>query len=81
VPPYADSLPGAKLNFWQFPYYDKESFYLIGKWDVGQDRYLKSRLYYDAFVRDSGLGIGRLGIGILRLGLWRARLSWIRYGS
>ncbi|MFJ7567723.1 TonB-dependent receptor plug domain-containing protein [Herminiimonas sp. NPDC097707] len=48
-PPYAGTSPDAKVQYWQWPAWDKESLYFISNTAIGQDSYLKTRLYYDKF--------------------------------
>ena len=36
-------------KFWQWPYWDKESLYLISRTGIGDDSYLKVRAYFDKF--------------------------------
>ncbi len=48
-PTYAGSDPAVRPRYWQWPYWDKESFYFIGNKSLGESSYLKARLYYDKF--------------------------------
>ncbi|ROP62895.1 iron complex outermembrane receptor protein [Enterobacter sp. BIGb0383] len=46
-PPYSGTLQGAR--YWQWPQYDKESYYYQGITHIGEGLTLKSRLYHDTF--------------------------------
>lgn len=48
-PPYAGLDAGVQLRFWQWPEWDKESFYFIANKGMGESTYLRARLYYDKF--------------------------------
>lgn len=48
-PPYAGSDPAVKPRYWQWPAWDKESFYFVGNKGLGEFTYLRARLYYDKF--------------------------------
>ena len=48
-PPYAGTDPVVRPRFWQWPYWDKESFYFVGNKGLGELSYLRARLYYDKF--------------------------------
>lgn len=48
-PPYAGSDPAVRPRFWQWPTWDKESFYFVGNKGVGEFSYVRARLYYDKF--------------------------------
>ncbi|MEQ1600709.1 MAG: TonB-dependent receptor [Methylophilaceae bacterium] len=37
------------VRFWQWPYWDKESLYLLSRTRLGEDSYIKFRVYYDKF--------------------------------
>lgn len=47
-PPYAGTVPGNALRYWQWPYWDKESLYLLTNTAIGEHR-LKFRAYHDTF--------------------------------
>lgn len=51
TPVYAgtDTATTNSAKFWQWPYWDKESLYLISRTGIGDDSYLKVRAYYDTF--------------------------------
>ncbi|MEO8225294.1 MAG: TonB-dependent receptor, partial [Gammaproteobacteria bacterium] len=51
TPPYAGIFPGnvIQTRFWQWPYYDKESVYLIGAVPVAETVWVRTRLFYDTF--------------------------------
>lgn len=48
-PPYAGADTAVRARFWQWPYWDKESFYFVGNKGLGEFTYLRARLYYDKF--------------------------------
>lgn len=48
-PPYAGTDPAVRPRYWQWPYWDKESFYFVGNKGLGEFAYLRARLYYDKF--------------------------------
>jgi iron complex outermembrane receptor protein len=48
-PPYAGSDPTVRPRFWQWPTWDKESFYFVGNKGLGDFTYLRARAYYDKF--------------------------------
>lgn len=48
-PTYAGSDPAVRPRYWQWPYWDKESFYFIGNKSLGETTYVRARLYYDKF--------------------------------
>lgn len=39
-----------KPRFWQWPAWDKETYYFISKTGFNEKNYLKARLYYDKFI-------------------------------
>lgn len=47
-PPYAGSVPGVTPRYWQWPYWDKESVYLLTNTAIGEHR-IKFRAYHDTF--------------------------------
>jgi iron complex outermembrane receptor protein len=51
TPVYAgtDAASTNSARFWQWPYWDKESLYLISRTGIGESSYLKLRAYYDKF--------------------------------
>lgn len=51
TPVYAgtDAASTSSAKFWQWPYWDKESLYLISRTGIGDSSYLKMRAYYDKF--------------------------------
>lgn len=49
-PPYAGTSPDGRVQYWQWPAWNKESLYFISNTAIGQDSYLKTRLYYDKFT-------------------------------
>lgn len=48
-PPYAGMDPRVQTRFWQWPQWDKESFYFVGNKGLGEVTYLRARFYYDKF--------------------------------
>jgi iron complex outermembrane receptor protein len=48
-PPYAGADPSVRPRFWQWPDWDKESFYFVGNKGLGEFAYLRARLFYDKF--------------------------------
>lgn len=48
-PPYAGSDPAVRPRFWQWPAWNKESFYFVGNKGLGDSSYLRTRLYSDKF--------------------------------
>lgn len=48
APPYA-GLDSTKGTFFRWPWYDKQSVYFTGLSDLGDGRYLKTRVYFDTF--------------------------------
>lgn len=48
-PPYAGTDPTVRARFWQWPKWDKESFYFIGNKALGEKSYIRARFYYDKF--------------------------------
>lgn len=48
-PPYAGADPAVRPRFWQWPRWDKESFYFVGNKGLGEFSYLRARLYHDKF--------------------------------
>jgi len=49
VPPYTGDDPSVTVRYWQWPYWDKESFYFNSLTALGDQAYVKSRIYYDKF--------------------------------
>jgi iron complex outermembrane receptor protein len=47
--PYTGSAAGQKVAYWDWPQWDKQSYYFIGNTALGAG-YLKTRVYYDRFV-------------------------------
>ncbi len=45
----SDTASTNSARFWQWPYWNKESLYLISRTGIGKDSYLKMRVYYDKF--------------------------------
>jgi len=48
-PPYAGDAPGTPIRYWQWPYWDKESLYLVGNIGLGDKHILKARVYDDSY--------------------------------
>lgn len=51
-PTYAGSLPPAQQprRYWRWPQWDKQTIYFIGNTQVGENTWIKERLYYDQFT-------------------------------
>ncbi|WP_420149027.1 TonB-dependent receptor plug domain-containing protein [Spirosoma sp.] len=49
TPPYVGSDSRQVARFWQWPYWDKESWYFISRTALSSSSYLKVRLFYDKF--------------------------------
>ena len=49
TPPYAGTDPTVKARYWQWPYWNKESLYLVTRTALSGGSYVKGRLYYDIF--------------------------------
>ncbi|MEI9812643.1 MAG: TonB-dependent receptor [Acidobacteriota bacterium] len=48
-PPYAGTDSTVRPRYWQWPQWDKESFYFIGDKSLGENTYVRARFYYDKF--------------------------------
>lgn len=48
-PPYAGEDPGTSVRYWQWPYWDKRSFYFLSQTGLATGGYIKTRVYYDIF--------------------------------
>lgn len=48
-PPYAGTDSTVRPRYWQWPRWDKESFYFIGDKSLGENSYVRARFYYDKF--------------------------------
>ncbi|HEX4985188.1 MAG TPA: TonB-dependent receptor [Burkholderiales bacterium] len=52
VPPYAGDHPASGPTgprYWQWPYWDKTSYYFLSNTGIGETSYVKTRVYYDQF--------------------------------
>ncbi len=49
-PPYAGSDPDVRVRYWKWPYYDKDSVYLVSQSQLGAFGYLKARAFYDRYA-------------------------------
>ncbi|GAB3318499.1 TonB-dependent receptor [Larkinella ripae] len=49
TPPYAGTDSRQNARFWQWPYWNKESWYFISRTALTTSSYLKIRLFYDRF--------------------------------
>ena len=49
TPPYAGSDPTITARYWQWPYWDKQSYYFTSKTHFNDKAYLKTRVFYDIF--------------------------------
>ena len=48
-PPYAGTDTSQKARYWQWPQWDKESWYFTTKTALGDTAYVKMRLYFDTY--------------------------------
>ena len=48
-PPYAGDDPSQRVRYWQWPQWDKESYYFNSRTGLGEKSYVKTRLYYDMY--------------------------------
>lgn len=48
-PPYSGMDTTVGVKYWQWPYWDKESYYFTSKTPIGNDSYVKFRIYYDQY--------------------------------
>ncbi len=48
-PVYAGSDPSVKARFWKWPYWDKDSVYLVSNTHLGPSSYVRGRAYYDTY--------------------------------
>ncbi|MBK7223438.1 MAG: TonB-dependent receptor [Saprospiraceae bacterium] len=48
-PPYTGADPSIRVRYWQWPYWDKESWYFLSNTSIGAGKQIKVRLFYDAF--------------------------------
>ncbi len=48
-PPYAGTDSGVKVRFWKWPYWDKDSVYLVTNTNLGKAGYLRGRGFYDIY--------------------------------
>jgi iron complex outermembrane receptor protein len=49
TPPYVGNDAKQTARFWQWPYWNKESWYFLSKTALSGSSYVKTRLYYDRF--------------------------------
>lgn len=49
VPPYVGAIANGTARFWQWDWWNKESFYFISKTAFGDGNYIKARAFYDIF--------------------------------
>ncbi len=49
TPPYAGNDPTVTVRYWQWPYWDKQSYYFSSKTDLPGKAYIKTRAYHDIF--------------------------------
>lgn len=47
-PPYAGDVPGTSIRYWQWPYWDKDSLYLLTRTAFGEHQFT-TRIYYDTY--------------------------------
>jgi iron complex outermembrane recepter protein len=48
-PPYAGSDPAVKVRYWQWPYWDKDSIYLVSNTRLGSSSYIRGRVFNDTY--------------------------------
>ncbi len=48
-PPYAGTVPGSGIRYWQWPYWDVESAYALARVALGKNFALKARIYDDKY--------------------------------
>jgi iron complex outermembrane receptor protein len=48
-PPYAGTDTSVKIRYWQWPYWDKDSVYLVANKHLGSVSYLRVRGFYDTY--------------------------------
>jgi len=48
-PIYLGKDPNIRLRYWQWPEWDKQSIYFVGKTKIAEKTFLKSRMYVDRF--------------------------------
>jgi len=48
-PPYTGSDPTIRPRFWQWPQWDKDTFYAMSRTSLGADTTLEARIHYDRF--------------------------------
>lgn len=49
TPPYAGTDSTQTVRYWQWPFWDKESYYFNSRTPLGDKSYVKTRLYYDTY--------------------------------
>lgn len=49
-PPYAGTDPAVRVRYWKWPYYDKDSLYLVSQSRLGALGYVKARAFYDRYT-------------------------------
>ncbi len=49
APPYTGDDASQRIRYWQWPQWDKESYYFNSKTAIGAVSYIKTRLYYDIY--------------------------------
>lgn len=48
-PPYAGNDPNVRPRYWRWPYWDKDSLYLVSNTRLGASSYVRGRVYYDVY--------------------------------
>ena len=48
-PPYAGTDTSVKIRYWQWPYWDKDSVYLVANKHLGSASYVRVRAFYDTY--------------------------------
>lgn len=48
-PPYAGTDTAVKVRYWQWPYWDRDSVYVVSNTPLGKAGYLRGRVFHDAY--------------------------------
>ncbi len=48
-PPYAGVDPSVKVRYWQWPYWNKDSVYVVSNTRLGASSYVRGRAFYDTY--------------------------------
>ena len=49
-PPYAGTDPQVRVRYWKWPYWDKDSVYLVSQSQLGSLGYVRARAFYDRYA-------------------------------